>query len=262
MRGMANMNKSKKYSIEEALTFVTDENFDVFSIDTLDKNSSAEFSGTNENDLNIFSSSVADKVCNEAFDLIGDVTDILTIPLHLLKIPNLVKNDTWYRMPQKEIENMQDQINEEQIRLEKISKEQISEEESEESEVSEDFDNGDKDFVPDLSDLSDDELENVKESQNRCEEVISGNDDTHLSKTTPENLEKVHTNNFVVDDLEEGDQVHLCGNDGTHLFKATVCGMGFSTMVHNCEILEHHGRFLITHCNRDALEKWCDYDPD
>ena len=38
--------------------------------------------------------------------------------------------------------------------------------------------------------------------------------------------------------------------------------MEFSTMVHNHEILEHHSRFLITHCYQDALEKWDDYDLD
>ena len=37
MTVLANMNKDKKYSVVEALAFVTDENFNGFSIDTPDK---------------------------------------------------------------------------------------------------------------------------------------------------------------------------------------------------------------------------------
>ena len=63
-------------------------------------------------------------------------------------------------------------------------------------------------------------------------------------------------------DLKKNENVYLCDNDGTTLFRGSFAEMDFSTMVHNHEILEHHGRFLITHCYQDALEKWDDYDLD
>ena len=55
---VAKMKKSKRYSVEEAVAFVTDENFEGFD---------NENDNENEEDFNIFSfSSDADKVCDDA----------------------------------------------------------------------------------------------------------------------------------------------------------------------------------------------------
>ena len=51
------------------------------------------------NDLNIFTLSDTEKLCEEALTLIGNVNDIFTLPLELSK------SDERYRLPQKDVSN-------------------------------------------------------------------------------------------------------------------------------------------------------------
>ena len=144
---------------------------------------------------------------------LGKVTD-------LLSIPNLIKNDERYRMPQREKRDCSNQTSEENEDCEDGNSK------IDDPEMIID-DEGEKDYVPDISDLSiDDEFENLKGPQKR---------------------DGVQTETDVEVDLNEGENVHLCRNDGVHLFRATVSGLDFGTMVHNHEILDHHARFVITH---------------
>ena len=143
----------------------------------------------------------ADKLCEEALALIGNVNDIFSLPppeykryrMSQKELPELIKSDQRYRMTQKDVSNCSSsQISEESETVRPY----CSSDDEQDFQMDKVDDKDDEDYVLEpISDVSDEELEKVKGSPQR-----KGIENTGL-------------------DLEKGKNVHLCANDGTNLLE-------------------------------------------